>query len=184
MQDTIYLLNAPVVGFIDLALQKQDVTPLIVTMPPSWNELRTRYRFHIVGDFQLPKSGDLFTRKLWLGKTQLTLCSSQAIRPNEGRTFNDTHDFCLYGDNLHAIHSTHNTAIVSTSSFKSGEGNAASTQQMTAAVPATCEVSRNDAPLIIDDDWNKFSISFYGFSSGTDKLGFSIREFAVEKISL
>lgn len=182
MQETIYLLNGPIIGSIDLHLQKQDVTPLIVTMPSSWNQPRNRFRVKFIGDFQLQHPGDLFHRKLWIGKTQLTFCSTQGIRPGEARTFNDTHDIILYGDNLHAIHSVHNTSLVATSSFSKGQGISATTEQMTSAVPAFVEISRNDAPFIIDDDWNKLSVSFYGDSSET--IGYSIRELAIEQIGL
>jgi hypothetical protein len=182
-QSTLYLLNGPVIGFIDLSLQKQDVTPLLVTMPASWNKPRTIVRIKIVGDFQLAAAGDVFTRKLWLGKTQLTFCSEQQEVPNQGRNFHDQHDFVLYGDNLHAIHSTHHTGIGPTTYFVPSEGGARSEQNRN-AVPATCEVSRSDAPIIVDDDWNKLSISFYGFAPTTQKIAYSIRQFTVEQIEL
>ena len=182
MQETIYMLNSPVIGFIDTTLMKQDVTPFITPqLPASWNAPKTRWRIKLIGDFSLSDPGDLFFRKLWLGKTQLTFDSAQSILTNEGRTFHDVHDFMLYGDNLHALHSIHHTGLNPTSYTAVGDANTATVKANTNAVNAFVELSRNDAPLIKDDNWNNFSVSFYG--SSAKKIGFSVREFIIEKIS-
>jgi len=186
MQTTIYLQNGVTGGFIDAALQKQDVTiPPIVQMPASWNEPRTRYRIKIIGSFSLPKPGDIFIRKLWVSKTPLTQCNSKGIRPDETRIFQDEHEIIWYGDNLHAVYSRHSTGEVSAGGFTPGTGNAGNTEKFTGAFPATFEMSASDAPIFVDGKLN--DISFSVFATTQDpaaKIGYSIRDFSIEKISL
>jgi hypothetical protein len=171
-QETVYLLNGVVAGFIDTALQHQDVTPLIVQMPASWNEPRTRYTVRIIGSFHLPQAGDLFIRKFWIGKTLVTQANTQAIRPGEQRLFMDEHDILWYGDNLHAIYSRHSTSVVSTEEF-------------TGAVPSTSEMSAADALSFVDDNLNSTSFSLFGTTQDpTERIGFSIREYSIEKIDI
>lgn len=186
MQTTIYLQNAVTIGIIDAALQKQDVTvPPIVQMPASWNEPRTRYRLRILGTFQLPKPGDLFIRKFWIGKTPITQCNAQGIRPNESRLFWDEHDIIWYGDNMHGIYSRHSTGIVSAGSFIAGGGNTGQTEKFTGAFPATMEMSASDAPFFVEGNLNSVSISVFATTQDPKaKIAYSINDFTIEKISL
>jgi hypothetical protein len=181
---TTYLLNSPVIGFIDSALQKQDVTPLIVTMPSSWSQAKTRWRVRLAGTFQLPNVGDLFFRKFWIGKTQITQCSSQSIRPGEARYFADEHTILFYGDNLHAVQSVHHTGLVSCGAWAGQTvpgGITGTNTQFGGALPATSELSMIDAPLIIDDNWNNVSPSFFCALAKDGKVAFSVRECSVER---
>jgi hypothetical protein len=167
-------------------LQKQDVTPLIVQMPASWNKPRTRVRVKFAGTFQLPNPGDVFLRKFWIGKTQITQASSQGIRPTEARYFSDTHEIVLTGDNLWSIQSVHHTALASCGSWVGQTipgGIQGDSTKFGGAIPATSELSFIDAPLIIDDDWNKLSVSFY-CTLKSDKAIFTVRDYSVEQISL
>lgn len=183
MQTTIYLLNGVMANFLDLTLQNQDVTPLLITMPASWNQPRSRYRATITGTFQLNQPGDLFIRKFWIGDTPITQANAQAIRPQEARGFRDVHEMVFYGDNLHGIYSIHNTGLVSCGSFTMGEGNSATTDKFRGAFPATQEASFSDTPLI--ENWNRISFSFFATAQDkTVKIGYSIRDVVVEKIDL
>jgi hypothetical protein len=185
MQETIYQLNGVQAGFLDLGLQKQDVTvPPIIQMPASWNTPRTRYNVRIIGTFQLPKPGDLFVRKFWIGKTPIAQVNAQAIRQSEARFFEDRHTIIFYGDNLHGVYSTHCTGLASCGSFVEGEGNTATTEKFGGALPATMECSGIDAPVIIDDDWNRLSLSLFATAQDQDaKIFYSVRDVFVEKIT-
>jgi hypothetical protein len=186
MQETIYLQNGVTGGYIDAALQKQDVTvPPIVPMPASWNEPKTRYRVRIIGSFGLPQPGDLFIRKFWIGKTAITRCNSHGIRPDDSRLFWDEHDIIWYGDNLHAIYSRHSTGEVSIGGFTPGDSNTGNTEKFTGAVPSTFEMSASDAPFFVDGNLNNVSISVFAQTQDPQaKIAYSIRDFTIEKISL
>ena len=99
--------------------------------------------------------------------------------------FWDEHDIIWYGDNMHGIYSRHSTGVVSAGGFTPGDGNSGNTEKFTGAFPATMELSASDAPFFVDGNLNNVSISVFATAQDPNaKVGYSIRDLTIEKISL